>query len=430
MKKILCLAFALALALTLAACAPQNAPSNADAETVPETNAETVPEMPETHAIAYPENYPTAQDEYGADAFAGALNHPDSRYYAVNDFYHMQSDDSLHILSNFETYQQTTEYTCGTAAALMVLHWFGEDGYDEMSLCDLVEIDQSKGTSVEGMVKFFQSIGWDVDFHADTDYRFESIEDAQAYLLDRIDAGIPVMVDWVDWAGHWQVVIGLDECGTDSPYDDVLILADPYDVTDHYQDGYYTFPLGRFFDMWREGPCAQKTEPYLQPFVAAQPAADAAAVTDDAASNDLVADETKTIQIGASAFSLAIPAHFPEGELTQEDIEDDTVAYYRSDETLMYFDLYQFSKEGYPDTLAEFVAQEAAEYNASEIVTDAEINGIPVGYYRSVEESDGVEYNVITYAFEDNGEYAEVAFWLDGDTAQAEADAIINTLSK
>ncbi|MBR0373967.1 MAG: hypothetical protein IJH91_05530 [Mogibacterium sp.] len=78
-------------------------------------------------------------------------------------------------------------------------------------------------------------------------------------------------MDWVDWAGHWQVVIGLDTCGTDDPYDDVLIMADPYDVTDHYQDGYYTVPLGRFFYMWREGPCAGKDEPYQQPFVVASP---------------------------------------------------------------------------------------------------------------------------------------------------------------
>ena len=37
------------------------------------------------------------------------------------------------------------------------------------------------------------------------------------------------------------------------------------------QDGYYTYPLGRFFGMWREGPCAQKSAPYRHPFVAAWP---------------------------------------------------------------------------------------------------------------------------------------------------------------
>lgn len=245
--------------LALSACAQPAQPA-------PQANA-----IPETHAIPYPENYPTAQDEYGASAYAGALNHADSKYYVIHDFYNTQSGDSLHILSNFETYQQTTEYTCGPSCALMVLHWFGEDGYDEMQIADLVEIDTSKGTSVEGMAKFFDGLGWDVDFHADTDYRFGDIEAAKAYFLEQLDAGVPVMTDWEDWAGHWQVVIGLDECGSDDPYDDVLILADPYDITDHCQDGYYTYPLGRFFDMWREGPCVQKAEPYNQAFVTAKP---------------------------------------------------------------------------------------------------------------------------------------------------------------
>ena len=40
---------------------------------------------------------------------------------------------------------------------------------------------------------------------------------------------------------------------------------------DHCQDGYYIFPLGRFFDMWREGVCAGKEIPYEQPFVRATP---------------------------------------------------------------------------------------------------------------------------------------------------------------
>ena len=78
-------------------------------------------------------------------------------------------------------------------------------------------------------------------------------------------------MDWVDWAGHWQVIIGIDTCGSDTPYDDVLIFADPYDITDHYQDGYYIFPFSRFYGMWREGPCADKDDPYKQPFVIAYP---------------------------------------------------------------------------------------------------------------------------------------------------------------
>lgn len=226
---------------------------------------------PEVHAIHAPENYPTMQDEDGADAYAGALDHPDSRYFTVNDFYNMQSGGTLHILPGFETYQQTTEYSCGPSSALMVLHRFGVDSYDEMEIAELVEIDPFKGTGVEALAKFFEDIDWNVDFHADTAPRFADITEAEDYLIGKLDAGVPVMVDWIDWTGHWQVVIGLDTCGTGDPYDDVLILADPYDITDHYQDGYYVYPFGRFFDMWREGVCAQKDVPYEQPFVAAWP---------------------------------------------------------------------------------------------------------------------------------------------------------------
>ena len=228
---------------------------------------------PAIHAIDYPENYPSAADEDGADAFGGSLNHPQSAYYAINDYYNMESEDSLHILEKFETYQQTTEYSCGPSCALMVLNRFGADDYNELQLAEMMGSDHSRGTSVEGMAKFFTDQGWSVEVNASTEPKFADFHEAESFLIEKLDAGVPVLVNWEDWRGHWQVVIGLDTCGTEDPYDDVVILADPYDVTDHYQDGYYIFPFGRFFDMWREGPCAAKTEPYVQAYVVARPAA-------------------------------------------------------------------------------------------------------------------------------------------------------------
>ena len=221
--------------------------------------------------IAYPAKYTAQQPLEGAAAFGGAADHSRSRYYVANDFYNMKSDGSLHLLSHFETYQQTTEYTCGAACALMVLNWFGQKQYHETAVSQLVESHPEKGSAVENIADFFDVIGWDVEFHADTKAKFETVEEMEAFFVNCIDKGLPVMVDWVDWAGHWQVLIGIDTCSAGTPYDDVLIFADPYDVTDHKQDGYYTFPLGRFFGMWREGACAEKTAPYVQPFVIAKP---------------------------------------------------------------------------------------------------------------------------------------------------------------
>lgn len=223
------------------------------------------------HRIPYPVKYGDRPSLEGASAFGGAADHPQSRYYVANDYFHMQSDATLHILSQFQTYQQTTEYTCGAASALMVLNWFGQKQYHEKAVAGLLETHATKGSSVENIADLFDLLGWNVDCHASTDRRFQTVEAAEQAIIDYIDRGIPIMVNWVDWAGHWQVLIGIDSCGTDTPCDDVLIFADPYDVTDHKQDGYYTYPLGRFFGMWREGPCAGKDAPYQQPFVAAWP---------------------------------------------------------------------------------------------------------------------------------------------------------------
>lgn len=257
MKKALAVLIALMQLLILCSCGS--------------TGAKEAAPLPQTHPIPYDAVLDTLDDADGADAFDHSLDHADSAYYVIRDYYNLKSEGSLHILSNFQTYQQTTEYSCGCASALMVLHYFGNDDYNELELCELLGTDTEAGTAVEGIAEFFASLGWNTDFHAATEYRFDSIEESESWLLGCLDGGVPVMVDWEDWAGHWQVVIGLDTCGTDDPYDDVLIVADPYDITDHYQDGYYTIPFGRFFDMWREGPCAGKTEPYVQPFVTAIP---------------------------------------------------------------------------------------------------------------------------------------------------------------
>lgn len=224
--------------------------------------------MPGKHNFVSPQ---TKASEAGAAAFAGRTDHPNSRYYKFLDFYNMESDETLHILSKFETYQQTTEYTCGAACALMVLNRFGQTQYHELAVSRLIESHPTRGSTVESIADFFDLIGWQVESHASTEPKFKTIEEFEAFAIDRIDRGIPILVDWVDWAGHWQVLLGIDTCGTDNPYDDVLIFADPYDVTDHFQEGYYIFPLGRFFGMWREGPCAEKSRPYVQSFVAACP---------------------------------------------------------------------------------------------------------------------------------------------------------------
>lgn len=235
------------------------------------TGAKKAEDAPEFHAIAYDESMDTLNDEGGADAFDHSLDHTDSRYYKILDYYNMKSDETLHILPHFETYQQTTEYSCACAASLMVLNYYGNHEYNELDICKMAETDTKEGTPVENIVRVFDSIGWKTTSHADTSPFFESLNDVEQFILTSLDDGTPVMVDWMDWGGHWQVIIGLDTIGTDAPNDDVLIMADPYDTTDHYQDGYFIVPFERFYNMWREGSGGEKHDPYVQPFVIAEP---------------------------------------------------------------------------------------------------------------------------------------------------------------
>ena len=221
----------------------------------------------EIHRIMPPNTLETVGDNTGADSFDNLLDNSGSSYYVINDYFNMKSGGTLHILPNFETYQQTTEYTCGCACALMALHYLGNDDYNELQIAEKSGTREDSGTSVEGLNGFLESVGVSTEYHADTDPVFDTGEAIERFFVEQIDAGRPVLVDWEDFGGHWQVVIGIDTCNSLSVYDDVLIVADPYDVTDQYQDGYGTYPFGRFIAMWREGACIKGRTPYEQPYI-------------------------------------------------------------------------------------------------------------------------------------------------------------------
>ena len=59
-----------------------------------------------------------------------------------------------------------------------------------------------------------------------------------------------LLLESVEWGGHWITLIGYDNMGTPDTADDVLIFADPYDTTDHNQDGYGTYGAERFYYNW------------------------------------------------------------------------------------------------------------------------------------------------------------------------------------
>ena len=135
------------------------------------------------------------------------------------------------------------------------------------------------------------------------------------------------------------------------------------------------------------------------------------------------------IEIGTTGIRITIPEDYVPGELTEEDIADDMIAYYRSDSNLMDFDIYQFPTEG--KSYMEYAREEAADYGVeADDVEDWQINGIDLAKYYSTEEYEGKSYRCVTYIFEAGDDFAEIAFWLDGEGAEDLADQIILSIKK
>ncbi len=216
--------------------------------------------------------YPDGIELGGAAAYQGANNHLDSRYFVTtNDWFTQESTSTLTILSGFHTYQQTTEYNCGPASILMVLYHFGERGETEAAIGEAVEANDTVGTTVENLRDFFVRRGWQVESHVSTEAKFTDPDEFSEFARARLAAGEPIFVNWTRWNGHWEVLIGIDTMGTASGSDDVLIFADPYDTTDHFQDGYFVVGMEQFFYEWHEGLCAGKVEPYQHTYIIAVP---------------------------------------------------------------------------------------------------------------------------------------------------------------
>ena len=211
----------------------------------------------------------------GADSVERLGDHVDSPYFSRLDFYNMENTDTLTILPKFKTIQQTNEWACGVTASLMVLNYYGKMGeHDELSLAKLrPQAETPSATSLREAIAIFDGVGGftletTLDY-GDAIYDEFWLDTIQEYLAD----GVPVMICWNDWGGHWQVIIGYDTMGTETEQDDVLIVADPYDTTDHNQDGYGIYPAERFIYNFTMYDFFPEEEGRDMLFIAAKPAA-------------------------------------------------------------------------------------------------------------------------------------------------------------
>ncbi len=141
--------------------------------------------------------------------------------------------------------------------------------------------------------------------------------------------------------------------------------------------------------------------------------------------NEVSAPATIDFAIGTTGYIITIPSDYYGSEVTEKERKDDMIAYYKSDERLMDFDVYQFAKNG--KTLLEYTAEEAHQYGAKDF-EKVQVGDIEATLYYSYEEYSGIQYRVANYIFETTTEFGELSFWLDGDGADELAGQIISSL--
>jgi hypothetical protein len=144
------------------------------------------------------------------------------------------------VMLPLRAYQQTTPYTCGPATLLTLLHYYHRDA-DEMKIAEEAKCSKEKGTTPQNMVAWLESHGFDVKWG-----EHGSLE----MLRENLAKGIPTIVEWIDWGGHWVTVVGYDTRGTENPRDDVIYFADPADGIDGMRDGLTSFNARKFNSMW------------------------------------------------------------------------------------------------------------------------------------------------------------------------------------
>ena len=134
---------------------------------------------------------------------------------------------------------------------------------------------------------------------------------------------------------------------------------------------------------------------------------------------------TKPTQLGTSDFSIVLPNGYAS---TEDDFDEDQVAYFYKDDNSIDFDVYQWEKGN------EYTLESEAKYFAAEYGTTAEaitINGINGWKYISTEDFEGNTYTVVNYMFEDDTYIVEISFWTINTEAEYTAvNEIINTLKK
>ena len=196
-------------------------------------------------------------------------------YYNKFDFFNITSKDLTkgYIISNFKTYQQTQNKSCGPCCVKMVLEHYNKNvDYNESVLCSEMNTkDYPLGTALIDIISWLKQKGYkyisSIEYKKDKNgLCFSSYEKFRSFVLKNLKQGYPIIVENIEYGGHYRVIIGLD-IQSKVKEEDMLIFADPYDLNDcSDQDGYTFCSADKFYYMWFDEHCLNENE-RKQPFI-------------------------------------------------------------------------------------------------------------------------------------------------------------------
>jgi hypothetical protein len=172
---------------------------------------------------------------------------PPPQYYTGIDFESLEPDSNLTMIALQSIRQQVTNYSCGAVAAMTVMSYYGmpvnNTDDDEVRIAHEMygDVSEKTGLNPEQIATWLNRQGLNATW---------GTGGSRDMVRQNLKIGIPTMVEWIDWGGHWVVVTGYDTRGTDTVWDDVIIFADSADCHDDRVDGVTYFNYGEFDAMW------------------------------------------------------------------------------------------------------------------------------------------------------------------------------------
>lgn len=163
------------------------------------------------------------------------------------NFYELKPSENF-ISLGVKSYQQSHEYTCGPAAAMTLLKFYNYaeplTKIREMQIAKEMGSSKKVGTSPKQLATWLQKKGFNVK---------SGTNGSLEMLRENLNNGIPTLVEWIDWGGHWAIVTGYYQAGsTPDPEKDTIFLADPAAQVGkvHNPDGIISYNAARFHSMW------------------------------------------------------------------------------------------------------------------------------------------------------------------------------------